>query len=136
MEGNMRRVGILILILSTWFASAAWLQPHTQERTEIIIFDPPGTGTGPGQGSVAEAINPAGAIVGYYLDASGVNHGFLRDQDGAFTTFDVSGAGTGLFQGTFGLAINPAGAIVGFDIVDATGLSHSFLRTVEHPERD
>jgi hypothetical protein len=74
----MRRVGILILILSTWFASAAWLQPHTQERTEIIIFDPPGTGTGPGQGSVAETINPSGAIVGFYGDPNNVFYGYLR----------------------------------------------------------
>jgi|SRR5215471_11457790 len=100
----------------------------------FTTFDAPGADTTPGSfhGTAAGGINPSGAIAGYYLDASGVNHGFLRDQDGAFTSFDVSGAGTtGPFQGTFVNAINPAGAIVGFDIVDATGLSHSLLRTVE-----
>jgi len=44
----------------------------------IETFDAPGAGTGPNQGTFAEFNNPANAIVGYYLDASGTFHGFLR----------------------------------------------------------
>jgi hypothetical protein len=82
----------------------------------ITTFDVPSAGTGPGQGTSVEAvggINPAGAICQTYLDASNVNHGFVRDPDGAITTFDVPGAGTGPGQGTIPQTINPAGAIVG-----------------------
>jgi hypothetical protein len=45
-------------------------------------------GTGPGQGTLPQSINPAGAITGYYTDASGLSHGFVRAPDGAITTFD------------------------------------------------
>jgi hypothetical protein len=41
-------------------------------------FDVPGAGTGAGQGTFTYCNNPAGAITGYYIDASGVSHGFLR----------------------------------------------------------
>ena len=34
------------------------------------------------------SINLTKAITGYYYDVSGVQHGFLRARDGAFTTFD------------------------------------------------
>jgi hypothetical protein len=40
------------------------------------------------------AINPAGAITGYYYDANQVYHGFLRARDGTLTTLDLPGAGT------------------------------------------
>src|SRR5260221_10203704 len=72
------------------------------------IFDP--------QGSVATlvtqplAINPAGAITGYYLDANGGYHGFIRTPKGTLTTIDAFPNATF----TFALAINPAGTNVGF----------------------
>ncbi len=55
-----------------------------------------------------------GAFTGYYIDASNVNHGFLRAPDGTFTTFEAPGAGTGADQGTFPEALNPEGAIEGY----------------------
>ena len=36
----------------------------------FTIFDAPGAGTGPGQGTFAENINPNGLIAGYYIDAA------------------------------------------------------------------
>lgn len=66
--------------------------------------------------------------MGYYSDASGVFHGFLRSRDGTISTFDVSGAGTGPGQGTFPENINGGGAITG-QYVDASGVNHGFLRT-------
>ena len=44
----------------------------------ITTFDVPGAETGPFQGTIPLANNPAGAITGYYIDASNVTHGFLR----------------------------------------------------------
>jgi hypothetical protein len=69
-------------------------------------------------------------ITGNYVDASAVNHGFLRAPGSALTTFDAPGAGTGPGQGTIPFSNNPAGAIAGFDI-DANGVLHGFLRTHE-----
>src|SRR5215470_78695 len=68
------------------------LSANAQERTPTFItFDAPGAGTGPGQGTFPNAINPAGAIGGDYLDASSLKHSFLRDPDGTFITYDPPG---------------------------------------------
>src|ERR1700731_3835579 len=97
----------------------------------FVTFDAPGAGTGPGQGTFVGgvgAITPAGAIVGAYIDASGVNHGFLRSPHGAFTSFDVPGAGTGSGQGTLAEDINPEGVIAG-EYSDSGNVFHGFVRT-------
>jgi len=44
----------------------------------FITFDVPGAGTGAFQGTIAGGGNDAGAIAGYYVDDTGVAHGFLR----------------------------------------------------------
>jgi hypothetical protein len=96
----------------------------------ITTFDVPGAGTGAFQGTqpaVTSGINPAGAITGWYIDASNVYHGFLRAPTGSITTFDVPGAGTGSGQGTLGQSINPAGVISGYS-VDSANVYHGFLR--------
>src|SRR5215469_5706698 len=76
----------------------------------FTIFDDPGAGTcsascgtiGNGQGTRAYAINPSGAIVGFYTDNSARCHGYVRAANGAFTQIDAPDAGTGPFpQGTF-----------------------------------
>jgi hypothetical protein len=119
----------------------------------ITVIDAPGAGSGAGtfQGTTIVGINAAGAIVGSYLDANNINHGFLRacghenecdKGEATFTTFDVPGAGTGAFQGTtvFGVGffggnfltggINPAGAITG-SYLDSNFLFHAFLRATD-----
>ena len=58
-------------------------------------FDVQGAGTGFNQGTLLFGINPAGAVTGGYIDASGVAHGFVRAKDGTITTFDAPGAGIG-----------------------------------------
>jgi hypothetical protein len=92
----------------------------------IITFDVPGAGTGAFQGTLPQSIGPAGAIAGYYIDASNVSHGFVRASDGAITTLDAPGAGTGSGQGTVLYTSNPRGAIAGF-YVDSSYVSHWFL---------
>jgi hypothetical protein len=59
---------------------------------QITTFDVPGAGTGFGQGTFPTAINPAGVITGYYLDAGSIPHGFLRARDGTFIPFDPLGS--------------------------------------------
>jgi hypothetical protein len=77
---------------------------------EFTIFDVPGGGTSPGQGTFAGATNPSGVTVGAFVDGNNVNHGFIRAKDGTITFFDVPAAGTGPGQETVTFSINPAGA--------------------------
>jgi hypothetical protein len=80
------------------------------------------TFSGPGATRFSEpiAINPAGAITGFYSPATHGN-AFLRAPDGAIIVFNAPGAAL-----TFPSAINPAGAITGA-YLDANG-QHGFLR--------
>src|SRR5271169_4694540 len=104
----MKRITILLLIVFTCFVLAAW--PQTQGRwTDAIIFDAPGAGTGPYQGTTSFFNNPAGTITGYYVDANYVTHGFVRTADGDITSFDPPNSVSTTPQG-----INPAGAITGY----------------------
>ena len=48
----------------------------------ITVFDVPGGGTGPYQGTYPTGINDAGTAEGFDIDSSNVNHGFLRAADG------------------------------------------------------
>ena len=107
----------------------------------LITFEAPGAGTTPGkqlhitpagvvsgQGTYAFAINPEGAIAGFYYDDSSVAHGFLRAPDGKFTTFDNPDAAAGYRQGTFAANISPAGVIAGH-YSDVGHNHHGFVRT-------
>jgi hypothetical protein len=91
-------------------------------------IDAPDAGTGPfPQGTFPSeftpaGINPAGAITGFYVDASSVQHGFVRAPSGTIIEFDPTGS---IF--TNPNAINEPGAITGF-YVDASGVGHGFLR--------
>jgi hypothetical protein len=69
----MRRISIPLLVLCTCLAFSALLQA----QSKITTFDAPGAGTGPGQGTIPEQNTPAGTIVGYYIDANGIGHGFV-----------------------------------------------------------
>jgi hypothetical protein len=60
-----------------------------QRDDTLITFDVPGAGSGNGQGTILEAINPSGEITGFYWDANYNTHDFLRDPDGTIVTFDV-----------------------------------------------
>lgn len=76
-------------------------------------------GTGAGQGTTAAAINNAGDIAGFYIDAGGVTHGFT-DIGGAFLTVDFAGS-----TSTQLLGLNDNGLAVG-DYVSG-GLMHGLL---------
>jgi hypothetical protein len=69
----------------------------------ITTFDVPCAGTASFQGTVAQAINPAGVTVGSYLDSNFTSHAFVRAADSTITTFDAPEAGTATGQGTIAL---------------------------------
>src|SRR5690349_8479068 len=91
-------------------------------------IDAPDAGTGPfPQGTFPAnitpmGINPAGAIIGFYVDASSVQHGFVRAPNGIITEFDPAGS---IFTDPNG--IDQTGAIAGF-YFDANFVGHGFLR--------
>ncbi len=71
--------------------------------------------------------NDLGVTTGNYIDASGVNHGFLRGPFGNITTFNVSAAGTGSGQGTVPEGIDLVGDITG-QYIDSNNVNHGFVR--------
>jgi len=96
----------------------------------ITVIDVPAAGTGAFQGTSVcgvDCLNPEGAIVGFFIDANNVNHGFLRAPDGALTTFDAPGTGTGAGQGAFAVGISLAGVIEGL-YLDPNNVYHGFVR--------
>jgi hypothetical protein len=103
---------------------------RARDGTSTIINVPGSTSTSVGVGELSSPvegppINPAGAVTGFYSDASGAQHGFLRDRDGTFATFDAPGA----INGTeFLCCITPARAVVGISF-DANFAGHGFVRT-------
>jgi hypothetical protein len=103
-------------------------EPHAARFTTI---EAPGAGTGFGQGTLAGSINEDGQILGFYLDANNVYHGFVRHKHGASTSFDASGAGKGAFQGTLAgtipVKIGENGSIPGF-YLDSNNVSRGFVR--------
>lgn len=85
-------------------------------------FLPPGSTT-----TFPMAINNGGLVAGYYLDASGIDYGFLRNPDGTIVTFAAPGAGTGTFDGTYAWAMNDLGQIAGYIILNS-GSRRAFVR--------
>jgi len=90
---------------------------------KYITFDPAGSGAY--NNIQAVTINPAGAVAGWYYDAGGIAHGFLRARDGTITTLDVGAVTDPLYQGTFANGITPEAAISGY-YIDGNG-THGFL---------
>lgn len=83
------------------------------QNSTFNVFDYPGSSS-----TRAWDMNPGGAIVGDYSDATG-SHGFLFER-GSFTSLTFPGA-----TATYTRGINPGGAIVGW-YQDAAG-THGFL---------
>jgi hypothetical protein len=62
---------------------------------KLITYDVPGAGTGAYQGTNCPGcsipLNNLGALAGFYIDSSGMTHGYVRSPWGEMTTFDVPG---------------------------------------------
>jgi hypothetical protein len=93
---------------------------------KFTTFEAPDADTNAGDfnGTFANGINDAGAVTGFYADADGGSHGFLRSPEGAFITFDVPGSSAGT---TTPNALNLEGSIVGFS-ADQNDVFRPFLR--------
>ncbi|MBD5633131.1 MAG: hypothetical protein IAI49_01530 [Candidatus Eremiobacteraeota bacterium] len=94
-----------------------------------LSFDAPGAGLGHGldEGTVPYAIDPAGGIVGIYLDENVILHGFVREVDGSFENFNVPGAGAMPGQGTIAWDLYD-GETAGY-YVDNDYAEHGFVRS-------
>jgi hypothetical protein len=60
-------------------------------QNQITTFDPLGAGSAAGQGTFPQQNLNSGAIVGYYVDANNVSHGFIRSPHGKYTIHRCSG---------------------------------------------
>lgn len=94
---------------------------------EFTNFDAPGAGTGIYQGTgcpsdCPTSLNDLGAIMGTYVDANYVYHGYLRTPNGKIVTVDPAGS---VF--TWSTGLNDLGQITGY-YADASGVYHGFLR--------
>src|SRR5690348_15201973 len=92
-------------------AGGAAAQPANYYTIDVPCSTCPG---GIARSTSAQGINPAGDIVGVYVDAVGMAHGYLFS-GGQFTTISVPGSLAGVpgVLPTVARGINPAGDIVG-----------------------
>jgi hypothetical protein len=135
-QGGVMKVATMTFLTTLILTGALTIPVRLAAQSsssEVTTFDAPGAGTaaGSGFGTFPTSINDGGTITGRYVDASNVNHGFLRNPGGdAVSTFDAPGAGqtAGSGQGTFPRSINKAGAITGH-YIDANNVIHGFLRS-------
>jgi uncharacterized membrane protein len=98
--------------------------PPPQVFTTIDVAE---AGTSSEQGTIALVVNLKGDVAGYYYDANGFIHGFIRNAAGAITTVDVPGDGN---QGANISGIDAAGDTVGA-YFDALEDEHSFVRSAD-----
>jgi len=80
------------------------------KQGNLTVFDVSGAGTGPGQGTVGEGINPAGAVAGQYIDSGGGNHGYVRDRNGNVMKFDAPRCGHISWSGHRSVYSQPRGS--------------------------
>src|SRR6202790_3659112 len=124
----MRWIGLPMLFFFLCFVSTGWRQAQAQTKSRVVTFDAPGAGTAPNQaqGTFPAQITNSSLTVVNYVDANGVNHGFVRNPDGRITTFDAPSAGTGAGEGTIPNGITDAGIVVG-GVFDGSGVFHGFF---------
>ena len=115
--------GVAVLCLCFLFAAGL----AQDSKPAFTTFDAPGAGAGFNQGTIPDGINDSGVIVGHYVDATGVSHGFRRSAQGSIATGDVPGAGHGSGEGTVPFFINATGEITGY-YIDSGRVAHGFVR--------
>jgi hypothetical protein len=131
----MKRIHVSLLVCGVSLALCTiGAAPASAQQPHIITFDAPGADltAGNGFGTFPGSINFWGAITGYYQDANGTYHGFVRNPRGTFKTFDAPDADTnaGDFNGTLPGSINDSGAITG-SYYDTNGVGHGFVRSTD-----
>jgi len=101
--------------LAVFTACYGW----TWDGDDYSLFSAPGADLANG-GSSPQGINDKNQVAGFFTDANGVNHGFIKDGDD-FTNIDVPGA-----TNTYVFDINDRGETVGY-YTDAAGVNHGFV---------
>jgi hypothetical protein len=86
---------------------------RTSNGRMTALPSPPGAGTGSGQGAFPSGITDTDEIVGYYIDANGVFHGYEQSPSGHFTAIAAPGAGSATGEGTLVFGVSDAGTISG-----------------------
>ena len=128
----LKVVGVILLVSGLQsYGQQADAGAHAAPPVEnFIVFDVPGSTCEPSFPicTTPVAINPEGAITGYYADSNAALHSFLRAGNGTFTTFDPPGSTCPSFfsECSQPTDLNPAGAITG-SYCDAI-TCHGFLR--------
>src|SRR5258705_1459461 len=87
-------------------------------REDAYLLGPP---------TAALSINDNGEIAGYFGDTMGIVHGFVRHNDGTFTTFEAPGAAKSGNLGTFSESINNGGDVTGYFYAGANAVLRGFL---------
>jgi uncharacterized membrane protein len=112
------------IIAGVWFPTLTEFHAYKVEDGVYALLDLPGYVVS----SDARDINPSGEIVGFFVDSSNKNHGFLLNREG-FTPIDFPGADVVFTQAR---GIDPEGNIVGgYMTRDAQGMlhTHGFVAT-------
>jgi hypothetical protein len=90
----------MLVTVATGINSSGTVVGYYQSRTgaqihgflrnpKYVSLDAPFAGTSGGQGTEPLSINAAGEIAGVYWDSNSVEHGFILDTSGNYTSFDV-----------------------------------------------
>jgi hypothetical protein len=132
-QGTSRIAGILMCVLLVALEAACGggsgaMQDVPPPAPTFTQIDVPGEGTASGEGTFGLGINASGEVVGYYIDANGVVHGFIRSASGTITTVDAPGAGTALDLGTNVRAVNTSGEVTGY-YADSNDFLHSYIES-------
>src|SRR5689334_13639030 len=102
------------------FATLCLLASESAAEDKVRTFDVPAS-----YGTYAQSIGIDGTVTGYYWDASGVVHGFVRAAGGRITTFAEPGS-----INTYAFQINRKGSVAG-DYLDHTHVTHGFVRNAQ-----
>jgi len=105
-------------LLACALIATAGISMSTNAAPHFTTFDPPGS-----VATTSRSISN-GAVTGYYQDAVGFYHGFVRSPGGISTVVDIAGA-----SNTYAGSIDTEGTVPGF-YTEGT-LNHGFLRTID-----
>ena len=119
---RMAMPALSVLIAAT-FVSPAQAQPSIAYRYNFVKIDYPKA-----PASFPLSINSKRQIIGVWIDANGVYHGYLY-QGGKFTNIEYPGALQIQGGGTFTAGLNDRGDISG-TFKDKDGYQHGFIRTL------
>src|SRR5262249_16580051 len=76
-------LGLFLLIVLV-FTTTVFAGPGGKSNQRYVIFDAPNAGY-----TAATNINDAGTVTGYFFDAGGQIHGFVREQSGRIIVIDA-----------------------------------------------